>query len=114
MIIMILSFNSSNQKMLSFPGWLKPVRRHSATSIISGISQMELKADSSQNQSHRVYPPFHADPKEIFDYPKNKLTALDMIGMHENIPGNPNKPSKSAWGRVRKIIQNFMQKCKPL
>ena len=75
---------------------------------------MELKADSSQNQSHRVYPPFHADTKEIFDYPKNKLTALDMIGMHENIPGNPNKPSKSAWGRVRKIIQNFMPKCIPL
>ena len=67
---------------------------------------MELKADSSQNQSHRVYPPFHADPKEIFDYPKNKLTALDMIGMHENIPGIPNKPSKSAWGRVSEFVLN--------
>ena len=104
-------FNSSNQKMLSFPGWLKPVRRHSATSIISGTSQMELKADSSQNQSHRVYTPFHADTKDMFDYPKNKLTAFDMIGMNENIPGIPNKPSKSAWGRVRKFIQNLMPKC---
>ena len=88
--------------MLSFPGWLKPVRRHSATSIISGISQMELKADSSQYQSHRVYPPFHADTKEIFDYPKNKLTAFDMIGMNEI----PNKPSKSAWGRVSEFVLN--------
>ena len=67
---------------------------------------MELKADASQNQSHRVYPPFHADTAEIFDYPKNKLTAFDMIGMNENIPGILNKPSKSAWGRVRKFIQN--------
>ena len=74
---------------------------------------MELKADSSQNQSHRVYPPFHADPKEIFDYPKNKLTALDMIGMHENIPGIPNKPSKSAWGRVSRFF-SIVSKCIPL
>ena len=67
---------------------------------------MELKADSSQNQSHRVYPPFHANPKEIFDYPKNKLAAFDMIGMNENIPGIPNKPSKSAWGRVSEFVLN--------
>ena len=103
---MIFIFNSSNQKMLSFPGWLKPVRRHSATSIISGISQMDLKVDTTQNQSHRVYPPFHADPKETFDYSKNKLKAFDMIGMNENIPGIPNKPSKSAWGRVHKLFLN--------
>ena len=92
--------------MLSFPGWLKPVRRHSATSIISGISQMDLKVDTSQNQSHRVYTPFQANQKETFDRPKNKLTAFDMIGMNENIPGIPNKPTKSAWGRVRKFIPN--------
>ena len=90
--------------MLSFPGWLKPIRRHSATSTISGISQMELKADTSQKQSRRVYPQFHSDPKETFEYPQNKLTAFDMIGMNENIPGIPNKPSKSAWGRVSKCF----------
>ena len=103
---MIYIFNSSNQKMLSFPGWLKPVRRHSATSIVSGISQMDLKADTSQNQSHRVYSPFQANQKETFDRPETKLTAFDMIGMNENIPGIPNKPTKSAWGRVRRSILN--------
>ena len=67
---------------------------------------MDLKADTSQNQSHRVYPPFHADPKETFDYSKNKLASFDMIRMNENIPGIPNKPSKSAWGRVSVFVLN--------
>ena len=88
--------------MLSFPEWLKPVRRHSATSLMSGLSTV---AQSGTNNDIRygIYPNFQSSAVTSYNNPSNNLNQFNLVGCRSDIKSISNKPSKSAWGRVRLI-----------
>ena len=85
--------------MLSFPEWLKPVRRHSATSILSSSSTTP-QTDKYKDVSYRAYPNFSNDPLTTCHRPVKNLEDFGMIGPNNCIKNISNKPQKSAWGRV--------------
>ena len=92
--------------MLSFPEWLKPIRRHSATSLMSGSS---LVAQSGTNKDLRygVYPNFQSAAVTPYNSPSNDINQFNLVGSSSDIKSISNKPSKSAWGRVRRTHSNF-------
>jgi hypothetical protein len=91
---------SSKQKMLSFPEWLKPIRRHSATSILSSGSMATQKGGTNNDLRYGMYPPFQNDPMSTFKNLNNTLNEFKMIGSNHDNKCISHKPSKSAWGRV--------------
>ena len=93
-------FFSSKQKMLSFPEWLKPIRRHSATSIMSSGSMATQKGATNSDLRYGMYPPFQNDPMSTIKSPNNTLKEFKIIGSNNDMKCISHKPSKSAWGRV--------------
>ena len=91
---------SSKQKLLSFPEWLKPIRRHSATSILSSASMATQNGGTNNDQRYGIYPTYQNDALSTFKSPNNTLKEFKMIGSNNEMKCISHKPSKSAWGRV--------------
>ena len=85
--------------MLSFPEWLKPIRRHSATSILSS-SSMACHTDANQERRYHVYPSSQDDEMITYNKASNRVNNFKTIENHDATKHLSSKPSKSAWGKV--------------
>ena len=95
--------------MLSFPEWLKPIRRHSAISILSG-SSMTCHTDANKERMDDALIRMRSQDDELITYNNtcNRMNSIKIMENHDALSKHLlSKPSKSAWGKVNiHIIKN--------
>ena len=105
--IYAFKIHSSKQKMLSFPEWLKPIRRHSATSLISS-SSMVTQPGTNKDLRYGIHPAFHHQNVTSYNNSSQIINQFNLIESNSDIKSISNKPSKSPWGRVRMCYNQFI------
>ena len=99
--------HSSKQKMLSFPEWLKPIRRHSATSLISS-SSMVTQPGTNKDLRYGIHPAFHHQNVTSYNNSSQIMNQFNLIESNSDMKSISNKHSKSPWGRVRICYNQFI------
>ena len=95
--------------MLSFPEWLKPIRRHSATSLISS-SSMATQTGGNKDLRYGIYSTYQNPTLVPYSNPSNHLNQFSLIESSSDIKDISHKHSKSPWGRVRMILSDTIYK----
>ena len=85
--------------MLSFPAWLNPIRRHSATSILSNTS-MICNADSCREYQYTIRSRSRDTKTADFDAISRGERKFEDTENHYSIKSNKSTHSKTAWGKV--------------
>ena len=85
--------------MLSFPVWLNPIRRHSATSILSNTS-MICHADSCREYQYTIHSRGRDKKRADYDAISRGQRNYEDNENHSSTKANKSKHSKTAWGKV--------------